>query len=96
MLFDEQDCRENLPKAAAAERKLRQINSDINITGIVTDINPANVEDLIKGADVVVDRGRNAIAKAVRLPAQRESAFALGAAALQRGARRSRGEKGEA
>src|SRR5205809_6369197 len=44
VLFDEQDCRESLPKAAAAERKARQINSSIKIEGIVTDINPANVE----------------------------------------------------
>jgi adenylyltransferase/sulfurtransferase len=54
-LFDEQDCRENMPKAAAAERKLKQINSAIAITGLVTDINPSNVEQLIAGATVVVD-----------------------------------------
>ncbi|MCY3018629.1 MAG: ThiF family adenylyltransferase [Planctomycetota bacterium] len=55
VLFDEHDCRENLPKAIAAERNLRAINSAIAITGIVTDINPANAEELVKGADVVVD-----------------------------------------
>jgi len=59
VLFDEQDCRENLPKAAAAERKIKQINSTINVTGIVADINPANIEELIKGADVVVDGADN-------------------------------------
>ena len=59
VLFDEQDCRENMPKAAAAERKAKQINSTINITGQVTDINPANVEEIIKGADVVVDGADN-------------------------------------
>lgn len=59
VLFDEQDVRENMPKAAAAERKLKLINADIKIEGIVTDINPANVEDLIKGADVVVDGADN-------------------------------------
>jgi adenylyltransferase/sulfurtransferase len=59
VLFDEQDVRENMPKAAAAERKLKQINSEIRIEGIVTDINPANVEELIKGADVVVDGADN-------------------------------------
>ncbi len=48
-----------MPKAAAAERKLKLINSDIKIEGIVTDINPANVEELIKGADVVVDGADN-------------------------------------
>ena len=59
VLFDEQDCRENMPKAAAAERKARQINSEIKIEGFVTDINPANVEEIIKGADVVVDGADN-------------------------------------
>lgn len=59
VLFDEKDCAENLPKAAAAERKCRQINSEIEIEGIVTDINPANVEELIKGATVVVDGADN-------------------------------------
>lgn len=59
VLFDEQDVRENMPKAAAAERKLKLINSDIKIEGIVTDINFANVEELIKGADVVVDGADN-------------------------------------
>ena len=54
-LFDEQDCREHLPKAAAAERKLKLINSTIAVTGLVTDLNPANVEELLAGADVVVD-----------------------------------------
>src|SRR5579872_5039150 len=31
MLFDESDARESLPKAVAAARKLRQINSDVRI-----------------------------------------------------------------
>src|SRR5258708_2244453 len=59
VLFDEQDVRENMPKAAAAERKLKQINSAIKIEGIVADVNPANVEELIKGATVVVDGADN-------------------------------------
>ncbi len=59
VLFDEQDCRENLPKAVAAEAKLKAINSDIKIEGIVTDINPGNIEELIEGATVVVDGADN-------------------------------------
>jgi len=54
-LFDEQDCREHLPKAAAAERKLRLINSTIAVSALIADINPANAEELLEGADVVVD-----------------------------------------
>lgn len=55
LLFDEQDLAENLPKAAAAERKLRAINSDIEVRGLVADANPENIETLIEGATLVVD-----------------------------------------
>jgi adenylyltransferase/sulfurtransferase len=55
MLFDEQDLAENLPKAAAAERRLRAINSEIEVRGLVTDVNAENIESLIAGATVVMD-----------------------------------------
>jgi molybdopterin/thiamine biosynthesis adenylyltransferase len=55
LLFDEQDLAENLPKAIAAERKLRAINSDIEVQGIVADVNAENIEALIQGATVVMD-----------------------------------------
>jgi len=55
LLFDEQDLAENLPKAIAAERKLRAINSDIEVRGIVTDVNAENIEALIKGMTLVMD-----------------------------------------
>jgi molybdopterin/thiamine biosynthesis adenylyltransferase len=55
LLFDEQDLAENLPKAVAAERKLRAINSDIEVRGVVTDVNAENIEALIEGATVVMD-----------------------------------------
>ena len=55
ILFDENDLAENLPKAIAAERKLRAINSEIEIRGIVSDVNPENIESLIEGATLVMD-----------------------------------------
>jgi len=55
VLFDEDDVKHALPKAVAAERKLRRINSQIEVTGIVTDVNYTNVEDLIRGASLVLD-----------------------------------------
>jgi molybdopterin-synthase adenylyltransferase len=55
VLFDEDDVKHALPKAVAAERKLRRINSQIEVTGIVTDVNYANVEDLVRGASLVLD-----------------------------------------
>src|SRR5690242_19185560 len=38
VLFDERDVTENLPKAEAAARKLRAINSAITVEPVVTDI----------------------------------------------------------
>jgi molybdopterin/thiamine biosynthesis adenylyltransferase len=54
-LFDESDAREALPKAIAAERKLRAINSSVHVEGIVADINPGNVEELLNNFDVILD-----------------------------------------
>src|SRR5262245_32009372 len=46
-LFEEIDARESLPKAVAAERRLRAINSDAQIEGIVADLTPANIEEML-------------------------------------------------
>ncbi|MCB9103386.1 MAG: ThiF family adenylyltransferase [Anaerolineales bacterium] len=55
LLFDEQDLADHLPKAVAAERKLRAINSEIEVQGVVADANPDNIEKLIEGATLVMD-----------------------------------------
>ena len=55
LLFTEADVAAGLPKAIAGERHLREINSEIEIEGIVTDLNPANAEALTQGADVILD-----------------------------------------
>ena len=54
-LFDEEDVRLNLPKAVAAERKLRRIRSNARIEPAVDDLNPSNVEAWIEGLDLVLD-----------------------------------------
>ena len=54
-LFDEQDARRALPKAVAAEEKLRAINSDVVVRGIVADLCPENVEELLASSDLVLD-----------------------------------------
>jgi adenylyltransferase/sulfurtransferase len=54
-LFDESDAVEALPKAVAAERKLRAINSSVSVEGVVADINPANVAELLNNFDVILD-----------------------------------------
>ncbi len=55
ILFDENDISENLPKAIAAQRKLQKINTNINIEGIVTDINYSNINELTEGVDIIID-----------------------------------------
>ncbi|MBI4115358.1 MAG: ThiF family adenylyltransferase [Candidatus Omnitrophica bacterium] len=55
VLFDEEDVRENLPKAVAAERKLSKINSEIKIEAIPADLNLETVDELLKEVQLVVD-----------------------------------------
>lgn len=55
ILFDEEDIKNNLPKAVAAERHLRKVNSEIEIEGIVADVNYTNIERFVDGADVILD-----------------------------------------
>jgi molybdopterin/thiamine biosynthesis adenylyltransferase len=54
-LFDEGDAREALPKAVAAERKLRAVNAGVAVEGIVADLAPKNVEELLLGFDLILD-----------------------------------------
>ena len=55
MLYDESDLAAGLPKAIAAERHLRAVNSEIEIEGVVADFNPGNALDLLKDADLALD-----------------------------------------
>ena len=54
-LFEEADARDSLPKAVAAERRLRAINSDIRVEGVVADLTPANARDLLAGFPLILD-----------------------------------------
>ena len=54
-LFDEADARDALPKAVAAERKLRAINASVAVEGVVADLTPQNAEALLSGFDVILD-----------------------------------------
>ena len=56
VLFDERDAAEQAPKAAAAARRLRQINSRIAIEPLIVDVHAGNVEQLV-GAE----RGRDPV-----------------------------------
>jgi molybdopterin-synthase adenylyltransferase len=54
-LFDESDAANSLPKAVAAERKLRSINSSVCVEGVVADLSSRNVQELLGGVDLLLD-----------------------------------------
>jgi molybdopterin/thiamine biosynthesis adenylyltransferase len=58
-LYDEADAEAGVPKAVAAARRLGQINSLVELEGRVMDVNADTVEDLVRGADVVLDGADN-------------------------------------
>jgi molybdopterin/thiamine biosynthesis adenylyltransferase len=55
ILFDEEDVALNLPKAEAAARKIRAINSTVRVEPVVTDIDHTNIIDLVGDADLILD-----------------------------------------
>ncbi|HYN84040.1 MAG TPA: ThiF family adenylyltransferase [Pyrinomonadaceae bacterium] len=58
-MFTERDARERMPKAAAAARRVSEINSDVRVEAEVADVNNSNVERLVEGCDVVLDATDN-------------------------------------
>lgn len=55
ILFDERDVEQRLPKAIAAVEKLRRVNSQIAIEGLVEDVDYTNILSLMDGVDLVLD-----------------------------------------
>ncbi len=53
ILYDEGDL--GVPKAEAAEERIRKINSDIDVESEVLDIGPDNVDGLVEDVDIVLD-----------------------------------------
>ena len=54
-LFDEADAAQVLPKAVAAEQKLRAINSDVQVQGLIADLCPKNAAELLAGFPLILD-----------------------------------------
>ena len=54
-LFDEEDAARGMPKAVAAEAKLRRVNSDVRVRGIVADLSSESADELLRDADLVLD-----------------------------------------
>jgi len=59
ILFDEEDVRALLPKAVAAEKKLRATNSLVRVEGVVDDLNAGTIGRLLDGFDLILDATDN-------------------------------------
>jgi len=58
-LFEEDDAAQARPKAMAAEARLRRINSDVDVKGLVADLDAAAAADLVRDSDLVLDGSDN-------------------------------------
>jgi len=58
-LFTEKDAKERIPKVVAAEKRLREINSEIDINAHIVDVTPEEIEELIEGIDLILDATDN-------------------------------------
>jgi molybdopterin-synthase adenylyltransferase len=54
-LFEESDVEQALPKAIAAANRLAGINSGCRVHPVVADLTPGNAEDLLGGAQLILD-----------------------------------------
>lgn len=63
MLFDEDDIAQNLPKAEAAARKLRKMNSLVTVTPYVADANHETIEIFTDQVDLILDGTDNLLTR---------------------------------
>lgn len=54
-LFDEEDADTSIPKAVAAARHLRRVNSGIRIEPVVADVTSSNIDDVLDGCSLILD-----------------------------------------
>lgn len=54
-LYSEADARAETPKAIAAARRIRELNSEIEATPCVADLTPSNAEELLSDCDLILD-----------------------------------------
>jgi molybdopterin/thiamine biosynthesis adenylyltransferase len=55
VLYDEKDVAAGLPKAIAAQAKLQQINSEVEVEAIVADVDHTNLPQLLDGMNLMLD-----------------------------------------
>jgi len=54
-LFTEEDAKQGLPKAAAAQKALQSINSQVEVQGLILDVTWENIGSLCEGHGVIID-----------------------------------------
>lgn len=54
-LYSESDANVRMPKAAAAKKRIGEINSQITVEDVIADVNNSNIESLLDGCDLVID-----------------------------------------
>jgi len=59
VLFDEADAEASLPKAEAARRKIALFNSEVKVHAHIADLNPANIQQLLGEAHLILDATDN-------------------------------------
>lgn len=55
MLYDEEDAKQHMPKAAAAAEKLKKVNSSVTIEPFIGDLHAYNAEKLLSDVDLILD-----------------------------------------
>ena len=58
-LYVEDDAKSRIPKAIAAQKRLKQINSDVEIQSYVMDVSVEEIESLVQGVDLLIDATDN-------------------------------------
>ncbi|AMX00020.1 thiazole biosynthesis adenylyltransferase ThiF [Rummeliibacillus stabekisii] len=58
-LYAEEDAKQRVPKAIAAHKRLSQLNSEVEIHGLVQDVSATEAEHLIKDVDLIMDATDN-------------------------------------
>jgi len=58
-LYVEADAEKRIPKAVAAQKRLQQINSEIDISAHIMDVTPQEMDRLVKDVDLILDATDN-------------------------------------
>lgn len=58
-LYCEADAQERIPKAVAAKKRLNAINSDVEVVSKVMDVTIEEMDELVKGVDLILDATDN-------------------------------------